>query len=101
MKTLPALCLALVPLLSTMTSHGQSRDAIEITTSPSNPEQFERVELTLAGVPTATNPFDPDSISLDLDATGPSGRAVRVPGYFEQEFDRTIEGEREVLTPKG
>ncbi len=65
------------------------------------PEVFERVEISVDGVPTAANPFDPESIALDLEVIQPSGRRLRVPGYFQQEFDRKLEGNREVLTPNG
>lgn len=65
------------------------------------PEVFERVEIPIQGVPAAANPFDPESIALDLEVTQPSGQRRRVPGYFQQEFDRRIEGGREVLTMAG
>lgn len=101
MKPLPALFFALLALLAIGPAHGDTNGVLEITASPVAPEKFERVELSLDGVPAATNPFDPDSIAVDLQVDAPSGRTMHVPGFFKQEFDRTIEGEREVLTPKG
>ncbi len=65
------------------------------------PEVFERVEISVDGVPVADNPFDPESIALDLEVTPPSGEPLRVPGYFQRDFDRKLEGNREVLTPEG
>ncbi len=65
------------------------------------PEVFERVELSVKGVPAATNPFDPDSISLQLQVTPPSAKPLQVPGYFQREFDRNLEGGREILSPRG
>jgi hypothetical protein len=65
------------------------------------PEVFERVEISVAGAPAAANPFDPESIALDLEVTQPSGQRLRVPGYFQQGFDRRLEGNREVLTTSG
>jgi hypothetical protein len=51
-------------------------------------------------VPAAANPFDPDVIALDLEVALPSGKSLRVPGYFHREFDRKLEGNREALTPR-
>ncbi|RPJ31830.1 MAG: DUF5060 domain-containing protein, partial [Planctomycetaceae bacterium] len=65
------------------------------------PEVFERVEISVTGVPAAANPFDPEAIALDLEVVQPSGQPLRVPGYFQQAYDRKLEGSREVLTPQG
>jgi len=65
------------------------------------PEVFERVEISVNGVPAAANPFDPESIALDLEVMQPSGQRLRAPGYFQRAYDRKLEGSREVLTPQG
>ena len=39
--------------------------------------------------------------ALDLEVTAPSGKQVRVPGFFYREFDRSLDGHREVLAPRG
>jgi hypothetical protein len=65
------------------------------------PEMFERVEIEVQGVPAATNPFDPESIALDLEAVAPSGKSLHVPGFYYSEFDRKVEGRGEVLFPRG
>jgi hypothetical protein len=64
-------------------------------------EAFQRVEISVTGVPAASNPFDPESIALDLEVTQPTGQPLRVPGYFQQDYDRRLDGGREVLTPTG
>jgi hypothetical protein len=69
--------------------------------SAEKPEVFERVEISVAGVPASPNPFDPEQIALDLEVTPPSGRTLRVPGYFHQDYDRRLDGKREVLATKG
>jgi hypothetical protein len=69
--------------------------------SKDKPLVFDRLDITVNGVPAAPNPFDPDSISLDLEAKPPSGRPVHMPGFFYREFDRQLEGNREVLRPRG
>jgi hypothetical protein len=65
------------------------------------PEMYQRVEIAVEGVPAGGNPFDPASIAVDLDVTTPSGRRVKVPGYYDQEFDRELKGDREQLTARG
>ncbi len=74
---------------------------LRLSPPASRPEVFERVEIPVDGVPSAANPFDPEAIALDLEVIQPSGRRLRVPGYFYQEFDRNLEGNREVLAPNG
>ncbi len=74
---------------------------LDLKMSPTKTEVFERVEISVTGVPGSTNSFDPESIALDLVATSPSGKSVRVPGYFDRDFERKLEGRREILTPVG
>jgi hypothetical protein len=66
----------------------------------SKPEVFERVQITVSGMPAAANPFDPESITLDAEITHPSGKKLRVPGFFSREFQRKLEKDREILTPQ-
>lgn len=62
---------------------------------------FRRFELTITGVPAATNNFDPAVISVDLEVTQPSGRKLTIPAFWGQEYNRRLDGDREVLTPQG
>src|ERR1039457_7341300 len=80
---------------------GEPGGRLELKPSVMTPEVFERVEIEVEGVPAATNPFDPESITLDLEAVAPSGKKLHVPGFYHTEFDRKIEGRGEVLTPRG
>ena len=64
-------------------------------------EVLARVELSIDGVPPAANPFDPDVITVDLEVTPPSGRKLLVPAFWGRDFDRKLEGRRELLTPAG
>lgn len=75
--------------------------ALELTLSKENPDVFERVEISLQGVPDAENPYDPDVISVNLEATAPSGKRVTVPGFYYRDYERRLEGQRERLTPRG
>ena len=64
---------------------------------PAKPEVYERAEMAVSGMPEAANPFDPEAVALDVEITPPSGKAIRVPGFFGREFERRLEGRREVL----
>ena len=97
--SLIALLLALC-LLSAACA-GEPGGTLELTPSVKAPEVFERVEIEVEGMPAAANPFDPESITLDLEAVGPSGKKLHVPGFYHSEFDRKIEGKGEVLAPRG
>lgn len=74
---------------------------LELKSSTGKPEIFERVEIVVAGMAPATNPFDPESIALDLMVLPPSGKAYRLPGFFHQEYSRRLDGNREVLAAQG
>ncbi|MGO8677086.1 MAG: DUF5060 domain-containing protein [Limisphaerales bacterium] len=74
---------------------------LELTLPSSRPEVFERVEIPVIGVPSTASPFDPDVVSLNLEVTSPSGAVLRVPGFYAGEFDRRLDGGREVLDPRG
>ena len=95
------LTVLLLLLLPNAAGADNANGKLRLTLPAGRPEVFERVEISVDGVPAAANPFDPESIALDLEVTQPSGQRLRVPGYFQQEFDRKLEGNREVLTPAG
>ncbi|HEY5912598.1 MAG TPA: hypothetical protein VJA21_18510 [Verrucomicrobiae bacterium] len=83
-------------------SYGVAAESkLELRLPVAKPEVFERVEISVSGMPSATNPFDPEMVTLDLEVMPPSGKVVRVPGFFGREFSRKLEGNREVLSPQG
>ncbi|MCX5645654.1 MAG: DUF5060 domain-containing protein [Phycisphaerae bacterium] len=90
----------LLPLLSTARA-GNAGGKLSLDLPAGKPEVFERVEISVTGVPATANPFDPESIALDLEVTQPSGPRLRVPGYFQREFERRLDGNHETLTPSG
>jgi hypothetical protein len=95
--TVILLFLVLLNLAQASDANGKLR----LNLPPGKPEIFERVGIAIDGVPTAANPFDSELIALDLEVMQPSGQRLRVPGYFHREFDRKLEGNREILTPNG
>src|SRR5262249_12112584 len=62
---------------------------------------WQLVEFGVTNVPATTNPFDPDSVSLDAKFVLPSGRTMVVPGFWYQNYQRGISGGYEYLTPNG
>lgn len=62
---------------------------------------YQKFELTLDWGVSYTNPFDPDEVSLDAAFTAPDGSALMVPGFYYQEFTRTVENRYEEFAPAG
>ena len=52
--------------------------------------QYERVELRVEPAVAATYPFDPGQARVDAEITLPSGRVMKVPGFWYQGFTRSI-----------
>jgi len=66
-----------VPILLLTPVHGE--DAVrklDLTLSASTPAVFERVEISVPGMPSTTNPFDPEVVTLDLEVKPPSGLGI-------------------------
>lgn len=49
-------------------------------------KQHERAEIALAADPGKANPFDPNQLALDATVTLPSGKTLRVPGFWFQDY---------------
>lgn len=99
---LPAGLRQLTPLLLLLglpVGAAEGRLSLRLPGAP--PEVFERVEIIVEGMPDAGNPFDPDSVTLDLEVRAPSGKPLRLPGFFQRDFERRLDSDREVLTALG
>jgi Cellulase (glycosyl hydrolase family 5)/Domain of unknown function (DUF5060) len=102
MKPSGAFCLVLLSAVSLLNARaGEAQTPLDLHFSTTKPEAFERVEISVHGVPAAANPFDPELVALDLDVAAPSGQRLRVPGFYYRGFERKLEGRREILTPQG
>jgi hypothetical protein len=62
---------------------------------------WQRVDFRISNVPSASNVFDPDSISVDAVFTLPSRRVITVPAFWYQGYQRGLPGNRESLTLTG
>lgn len=65
------------------------------------PGLWRRLELKVGGVPSASNPFDPEVIAVDATITAPSGAKITVPAFWFQDYGRRLTEGREVLEPRG
>lgn len=64
---------------------GQAR-----VTTPA-PATYELVEIELTGLPATGNPFDPNVARVDATVGLPSGKTVRVPGFWYQGYRRSLD----------
>jgi hypothetical protein len=74
---------------------------LELRLPAGKAEVYARVEVAVDGVPEAANPFDAEFVALDVEVTAPGGGRTRVPGFYHRDFTRQLDGDREVLTPRG
>ena len=86
MTRFPLLLLCLLASVSTATAAPAVTVRTHTTARP--PSAYDRVVLTVALNTTYANPFDPDEIAVDAVATGPGRRALRIPGFWYQDFRR-------------
>ncbi|HUT94105.1 MAG TPA: DUF5060 domain-containing protein [Thermoguttaceae bacterium] len=63
--------------------------------------RYETVEITFRMEGQWQNPFDPDDVGVDAVFTAPDGLRATVPGFFYQEYRRTVSDGRESYHPVG
>ncbi|MGQ9524895.1 MAG: DUF5060 domain-containing protein [Armatimonadota bacterium] len=63
--------------------------------------QYGLFELSVDMAVECENPFYPEDVSLSATFRAPSGKTTVVPGFLYQAFTRRLEGNAELLTPKG
>jgi hypothetical protein len=100
MKTSVFICISLASLLLHAAPDSTVAKLLELSIPSAKPKIFERVEISVGGMPASSNPFDPEAVALDLEVTAPSGKQLRMPGFRTQDFERKLEGKREVLTAR-
>lgn len=71
-------------------------------------EQYEKIEIALRPDRVPDNPFNPHEVSLDAIIRTPSGKLLKVPGFWYQAYERTLQNPQaegikriEVLTKTG
>jgi hypothetical protein len=76
-----------------------SADAAE---APTTVAQWARFEASYAPEVVPDNPFDPDEIDVRAEfVRAAGGRAIEVPAFWYQGYERALIGSREQLTPVG
>ncbi|MCX7777386.1 MAG: DUF5060 domain-containing protein [Armatimonadetes bacterium] len=67
--------------------------------------RYETLELKIDLDATYDNPFDPEQISVEAEIVSPSGKRLRVTGFFTQDFERVTrdrgQGTQEILRKVG
>ncbi|MBI4327284.1 MAG: DUF5060 domain-containing protein [Chloroflexi bacterium] len=51
--------------------------------------------------PPGSNPFDPETISVEATFTAPSGTNAAVPGFWYQRYSRSLSNNKESVSPQG
>ncbi len=69
--------------------------------SPPTVRRYKRFEVAFRLDKTYTNPFEPDEVDVQAHVTTPSGRTVRVFGFWYQNYRRRIVGRAEELIAVG
>jgi hypothetical protein len=49
--------------------------------------EYSPLEFRIATPVSATNPFDPRQVDMELRITSPSGAEIKVPAFYDQEYD--------------
>lgn len=62
---------------------------------------FEKFEITFNLGLYGKNPFDPEKILVRGVFTSPDGNKLEVPGFYYQEYKRTLKDGKELLSPEG
>ncbi len=79
-----------VPLSSTGTLA-----IFDVSLNKTQVARYEKVEITFEMEGRWQNPFDPDEVRVDAAFTSPDGARRAVPGFFYQEYRRTVSDGRE------
>ena len=62
---------------------------------------YDKFEITFDLDGRWDNPFDPAQVKVDGEFTSPGGKVVIVPGFFYQEYKRTLKGGEDSYKPVG
>ncbi len=108
---MPALALLALSLLPGAGAGGQGGAAsyarserleIRALTPPKErPRLWTPAEVRIDLAASYANPFDPAQIRVDAVVQPPSGKKLTLPAFFAREYERRLEGGKEILTPKG
>jgi cellulose synthase/poly-beta-1,6-N-acetylglucosamine synthase-like glycosyltransferase len=75
--------------------------AARVVSAPTAGERFRLSEIAFDLTRAYANPFDPEEIDVWGEFTDPAGTVARVPAFYTQDYARSKQGAREVLTATG
>jgi hypothetical protein len=90
-----------VVFLAVACVHCLSACAAVSLTPLTEPRPGARWEFRIDGVPSVTNPFDADAITVNVTFTTPSQTQVTVPAFWYQPYARSLANGTEKLTSSG
>jgi len=80
----------------------QTPEQFSITLLADSVGRYEKLEIVCDGITTSySNPYDPGEVSVDGHFTDPDGQEHVVPGFWYQDYTRSLQGGNEVLTAVG
>lgn len=107
-KEVLILCVIIITLLSIIPAYYFLRRALHMKPSISitriSSEEvplYSLLEIDLNVTAEYENPFDPNDIDVIAIFTTPSGKKIKVPAFYYQEYRRKLINSREVLEPIG
>jgi len=71
-----------------LSSGAVAAERLSLEASPAKVGKYEKVEFRLQVPGQWANPFDPDEVAVSVRLTTPSGKAVEIPAFYDQEFER-------------
>jgi len=98
--------IAIIALASHFYQRGREKLFVEpsISIERANPQDvplYGLFEVDLNVTANFENPFDPDEVNVTAVFASPSGRVIHVPAFYYGQFNRTLAGNSEQLTPLG
>src|SRR5689334_17648927 len=63
--------------------------------------RYQKFEITFDASGSWSNPFDPDQVAIDAIFQTPDGAVKTMPAFYFQDYQRTHENGRELLTAIG
>lgn len=86
--------------LSFLSACGSSHDPGQAPVETTAISQWNPFETVLNVPVDVRNPFDPTQILMEVTFLAPDGSVFTIPAFATQEFDRSLVGNFEVLTPR-
>ncbi|MEW6354821.1 MAG: DUF5060 domain-containing protein [Planctomycetota bacterium] len=97
LMTLPALLMCCARIHAAEGEPGISNVTVNTKTVP----RYEKFEITFNATGKWSNPFDPDKVAIDGMFVTPDGKAIIMPAFYFQDFQRAFINGYEKLTPLG